>query len=139
MSMSGIFMVNWSGQAIPTSEMMVMRRVALEMRTIFGAKEVEFVHDICAGIVRYEKAGIFGAVGGLFFFGDFGCRNNEPNTADFFVPRYALHTRRGFGMIVGQTMRREGNTFVSDGYPEDIDGATASGAGKLKITVRHEE
>lgn len=137
--MLGTFLVNWSGQPIPASEMMVMRRVAIEMRTIHGVKEVGFSHDICAGIVRYEKSGIFGAVGGLFFFGDFGARNDQPNTVDFFIPRYALHMRGGPGVIVGQSMRREGNKFVSNGYPDDIDEATASGAGKLQITVRQEE
>lgn len=53
--MLGTYLVNWSGQPIPAPEMMVMRRVAVEMRTIFDAKEVGFVHDICEGIVRYEK------------------------------------------------------------------------------------
>ena len=133
------FLVNWSGQPIPPAEMMVMWRVAVEMRTIHGVKEVGFTHDICAGIVRYEKSGIFGAVGGLFFFGDFGSKNDQPNTVDFFIPRHALHMRGGPGMVVGQSMRRQGGKFVSDGYPEDIDEAVASGAGKLKVTVRVEE
>lgn len=137
--MDGIFMVNWSGQSIPTAEMMVMRRVAVEMRAVHGVKEVGFVHDLCAGIVRYEKTGVYGASGGLFFFGDFGARNNQPNTVDFFIPRYALRKHSGPRIIIGQSMRREGNKFVSDGYPEDIDEDTASGAGKLKITVRREE
>jgi hypothetical protein len=47
--------------------------------------------------------------------------------------------RGGPGIVVGQSMRREGNRFVSDGYPEDIDDLVASGAGKLQITVRQEE
>lgn len=136
--MLDLFMVNWSGQKIPDQEMMVMRRVAVEMRTIHGVKEVGFIHDVCAGIVRYEKAGIYGTVGGLFFFGDFGSKNDMPNTVDFFIPRFAMHKRSGSGMVVGQSMRLEGTRYVPDGYPEDIDQATASGAGKLKITVRQE-
>ena len=136
--MLGTYLVNWSGQPIPAPEMMVMRRVAVEMRTIFDAKEVGFVHDICEGIVRYEKTAIFGAVGGLFFFGDFGSKNDQPNTVDFFIPRYALHLRGGEGMVVGQSARREGSRFEVDGYPEDIDSEIARGAGSLKITVRQE-
>jgi len=132
------YLVNWSGQPIPAPEMMVMRRVAVEMRTIFTAKEVGLVHDICAGIVRFEKASIYVAVGGLFFFGDFGARNNQPNTVDFFIPRSALRNRRDSGMFIAQQMRCEGGQYISDGYPEDIDEAIASGAGKLKITIRKE-
>ncbi len=136
--MLGTYLVNWSGQSIPAPEMMVMRRVAVEMRTIFDAKDVGFVHDICEGIVRYEKNAIFGAVGGLFFFGDFGSKNDQPNTVDFFIPRYALHLRGGEGMVVGQSARREGSRFKVDGYPEDVDPDIARGAGRLKITVRQE-
>ncbi len=137
--MLGTYLVNWSGQPIPAPEMMVMRRVAVEMRTIHGVKEVEFVHDICAGICTYEKTAIFGAVGGLFFFGDFGAKNNQPNTVNFFIPRFALNMRRTPGMVVGQSMRLDGDTFVSEGYPEDIEDSVAKGAGKLKIIVRVEE
>ncbi len=131
------YLINWSGHAIPDAEMMVMRRVAIEMKTIHGVAEVEFVHDICAGIVRFEKDGVFGAVGGLFFWGDFGAKNNQPNTVDFFIPRYALH-RREIGMVISQSFRREGNTYISSGYPEDVDEKTARGSGKLKVTVRRE-
>lgn len=137
--MLGTYMINWSGQAIPTAEMFVMRRVAVAMRTIYGVKEVGFTHDICAGIVRFEKDGVFGATGGLFFFGDFGAKNDQSNTAEFFIPRNALHLRGGPGMVISQSLRREGDHFVSDGYPEDIDTGTATGVGKLKITVRKEE
>ncbi len=128
------FIVNWSGQPIPTEEMMVMRRVAVEMRTIFSATEVTFVHERCEGLVRFLKEGVFGSVGGLFFFGDFGAKNDQPNTVDFFIPRHALRTRRTADMLlIMQTLRREGDAYVSEGYPE-----VAKGAGKLKITVRAE-
>ena len=133
------FMIDWSGQPIPVSEMMVMRRVAVEMRTIYGVKEVEFVHDICAGLVRFEKSGIFGATGGLFFFGDFGSKNNQPNSVNFFIPRFALHLHGELSMVIGQSMRLKGDRFVQDGYPDDIDEDVAKGTGKLKITVRQEE
>jgi len=119
--------------------MMIMRRVAVEMRTVHGVKEVEFVHDKCAGICTYEKAGVFGAVGGLFFFGDFGSKNNKPNTVNFFIPRFALHTRRISGMVIGQPMRVSGDSLVSDGYPEDVEDSVALGEGKLKLTIRVEE
>jgi hypothetical protein len=137
--MLGTYLVNWSGQPIPAPEMMVMRRVAVEMRTIHGVKEVEFTHDICAGICTYQKTAIFGAVGGLFFLGDFGSRNNQPHTVNFFIPRYALNMRRTPGMIVGQSMRLVGDKWVSEDYPEDIEDSVAKGAGKLKLTVRIEE
>lgn len=133
------YLVNWSGQPIPTPEMMVMRRVAVEMRTIHGVKEVEFVHDICAGICTYQKAGIFGSTGGLFFFGDFGSKNNQPNTVNFFIPRFALHAHRDLGMVVGQSMRWGKDALTSSGYPDDIEDSVAKGAGKLKLTVRIEE
>jgi hypothetical protein len=136
--MFGTYLVNWSGQLIPAPEMMVMRRVAVEMRTIYDAKEVGFIHDVCEGIVRYEKTGIFGPVGGLFFFGDFGQRNGQPNTVDFFIPRFALHRRGDSGMMVGQAMRFHDGKLVPDGYPEDISPDIARGAGNLKITVRKE-
>ena len=137
--MLGIFLVNCSGRPIPPTEMLVMRRVATEMRTIYGVKEVEFSHDICEGIVRYEHSGIFGTVGGLFFFGDFGEEEGRPNTVNFFIPRYALRWRGNEGMMVSQSMRSDGSGFSSEGYPEDIDPHIASGAGKLKIKVRQEE
>ncbi len=133
------FLVNWSGQLIPTDEMMVMRRVAVQMRTIYEAKEVEFVHDICAEIVRYEKTGVFGAVGGLYFFGDFGAKNEQPNTVDFFIPRGALHHRGNIGVVVSQAIRFNGSRYESEGYPEDVDEKIAQGAGKLKITIRQEK
>ena len=133
------YMVNWSGQVIPAAEVLVMRRVAVEMKTIYGVKEVGFVHEICASIVRFEKDGIYGAVGGLFFFGDLGSKNDQPNTADFFIPRNALHRRRTPRVVIGQWYRREGNQIVTDAYPEDIAENIAKGAGVLKITVRKEE
>jgi len=137
--MLSTYLVNWSGQPIPPQEMMVMRRVAVEMRTIHGVKEVEFVHDICGGIVRYEKPGIFGAVGGLFFWGDFGQKNNQPNTVNFFIPRFALHSRGDPGMVVSMRTRLTEGKWVQDGYPEDVLEDIARGVGELKITVRKEE
>ena len=132
------YMINWSGQAIPSDEMMVMRRVAVQMRTVYDAKEVVFTHKICAGLTRFEKVGVFGAVGGLYFFGDFGAKNNQPNTVNFFIPRKALHLRTDMGMVVSQSMKLKNGEFVPDDYPEDIDEATAGGYGNLKITVREE-
>ena len=137
--MLGTYLINWSGQLVPAAEMMVMRRVAVEMRTIHGVKEVEFFHDICAGICIYSKTAVFWSVGGLFFDGDFGSKNNQPNKVHFFIPRFALHMRRTPGMVVGQHMRLEGDTFVPDGYPEDVEDSIAKGAGKLKLIVRVEE
>lgn len=131
------FLVNWSGQPIPPAEMMVMRRAAVEMRSIYAAKEIEFTHEICAGIVRFVGVGVFGAVGGMFFFGDFGSKNGQLNTVDFFIPRKALHSR-GDDLIVCQSMRYDGARFVPRGYPDDIDASVARGAGKMKITVRQE-
>jgi len=135
----GLYMVNWSGQAIPSAEMMVMRRVAVMMRTVYGAKEVAFTHDICAGIVRFNHSGVFVHVGGLFFFGDFGAKNDQPNTVDFFIPRRALHNRGDQGIVVGQSYRVRDGRAVRDGYPDDVDQATARGAGKLKVIVREED
>ena len=132
------YLVNWSGQRIPADEMMVMRRTAVEMRTIHGVKEVGFSHELCAGICTYQKTGVFGAVGGLFFFGDFGSKNDQPNTVHFFIPRAALHIRGDLGLVISQSMKLHDGSFVSDGYPEDIDESVAKGAGKLRITVRQE-
>jgi hypothetical protein len=137
--MLSTYLVNWSGRPIPSAEMMVMRRVAVMMRTVHDAVEVEFIHDICAGLVHYEKSGVFGSVGGLFFFGDFGEKDGQPNTVDFFIPRRALHRSGDVGMVVGQRMKFTDDGFVSDGYPEDLDTDAARGAGKLKIIVRQQE
>lgn len=136
--MLGIYMVNWSGQPIPPAEMLVMRRVAIEMRVIHGVKEVGFSHDLCAGIVRFEKTGVYGAVDGLYFFGDLGSKNDQPNNAVFFIPHTALRLRERPGMIVANTLRFVGDRYVLEGYPEDIDEATVSGAGKISVTVRRE-
>jgi hypothetical protein len=132
------YMVNWSGRPIPEPEMHVMRRVAVQMRTVFEAKEVSFTHEVCDGLVRFEKDGVFGSVGGLFFFGDFGEEEGRPNTVDFFIPRKQLHWRASDEIIIGQTSKFDGVSFVPLGLPDDISPETARGAGELKITVRKE-
>jgi hypothetical protein len=92
--MMDLFMVNWSGQPIPDQEMMVMRRVAIMMRTVYGATKVGFSHEICAGQVKYVKSGVYGAVGGHFFFGDLGAKNDMPNTVDFFYSSFVTAAAR---------------------------------------------
>lgn len=128
-------MVNWSGQAIPTSEMMIMRRVAVEIISTPDITEIGFEHNSCAGIVRHTRACVYGGVGGQLFFGDFGAKNNQPNTVDFFLPRHTLH-RTKWSVLFEHTLRRVGDSFVSDGDPLEIDGHSASGSGRLIMTVR---
>jgi hypothetical protein len=119
--------------------MLVMRRVAVAMRTVYGVKEVSFTHDLCAGIVRYEKTGVFGAAGGLFFWGDFGAKNNQPNTVDFFIPRYALHDRSAPEMLVHNRYTVTPDSVTHSGYPDDVMVDECVTNGKLKIVVRKDD
>lgn len=140
--MDGLMMVNWSGQSIPSSEMLVMRRVAVMMRTVYGASEVTFSHDVCAGLVRFEKAGVYGAIGGLFFFGDFGAKNNTPNTVVFFIPRFALHRRLEDDAVITKVtyeLAADGSGYTLLGYPEDVPQEIVHATGQLKIQVRKAE
>lgn len=136
--MMDLFMVNWSGQPVPDQDMMVMRRVAIMMRTVYGATKVGFVHDICAGQVTYEKPGVYGAVGGHFFFGDFGAKNDMPNTVDFFIPRSSLRLQGSVGMVIHQTSRRQADGTMVFDYPEDVDPDIILARGKLKVSVLEE-
>jgi hypothetical protein len=131
-------MVNWSGQPIPHAEMMVMRRVAVEMRTFHQARIVEFSHDICAGIVRFDKDGVFNAVGGSFFFGDFGAKNGKENTVVFFLPRRAFRRDEPPDFALMQSGYTDSDQWRPEGRPHLIDRSTAVGEGDLMIRVRHE-
>lgn len=134
----GLLMLNWSGRPIPDAELLVLRRVAVWMHTVLQAGKVEFTHDRCAGLVRFERRGVYGTVGGLFFFGDLGARDRQPCTTHFFVPRSMLYVRPEEGLVVSQRLGwRDGRVFP-DSYPDDIDPEVASGGGKLKITVREQ-
>lgn len=132
------YMVSWTGQPIPAAEQFVMRRVAVQMRTSLSATEVEFVHVLCEGIVRFVGTGVYGALGGLHFFGDLGKKNNKENTANFFIPRNVLRRKADEGIMIQQSFAIRGESVTPNGYPNDIDVETASGAGKLKIKVRKE-
>ena len=136
--MFDLYMMNWSGRPIPERERMVMRRAAVEMRTVHGVREVEFFHDACAGIVRYERDGLFVTKSGLFFHGTLDEKEGQPSTMDFFIPRSALHLRASDIIVVSQTLRIKDDQVMPVGYPDDIDERIASGAGTLRIKVRQE-
>jgi hypothetical protein len=138
MANHGLLLINWSGKPIPSAELLVLRRVAVSIRTVLQATRVEFTHDRCAGLVRFERAGVFGAVGGLFFFADLGAKDGQPNTTNFFVPRSMLHVRPEEGLVTSQSLRRAGDRFVPSDYPDDIEPEVAAGAGSLTVRVRED-
>ena len=132
-------MVNWSGQKVPDEEMFVVRRAAIEMKMVHGACEAEFIHDICQGVVTFDRAGTFGPVGGLFFSADLGEKDGLPNTTTFFIPRSQLKQVRRNDMVVTSTLRVRGNGSISDAsYPDDVDTDTARGKGDLRLIIRKE-
>jgi hypothetical protein len=135
--MYGTMMVNWSGVPIPDQKILVLRRVAVLMRTSLQAEEVSFVHDVCSGFLTYEKSGLYGTVGGLFFKGELDAEGGQPQVAHFLIPHQMLHVRPEDGITIAHHWQRDGDQYVCD-YPDDVPPEMAAGLGGLKVTIRKE-
>jgi hypothetical protein len=121
-------MLTWSGRPVVPEHMLVMFRIAQQMMTgIIEATTVDFTHEHCEGRLLKGKAGILGNCGGTAFHGDFGEYEGVPHTVDFFVPRYAAHTRLNDGIV---TMSRYDRQTGMSNYPYDVD---TTGLGGIRI------
>lgn len=133
-----VLMMDWKGHPIPRAHMLVARRVAIMARGALQAIEVGFDHEICAGILYFQHIGIFGAIGGSFFFVDFGAANGQPNTAHFFIPRASMHIKSETGLVFEHALRLERNNIYASEFPDDVPNDEAGGAGRLKVIIRVE-